>query len=272
MALKKILITVKTYPSISVEHNDELVCTAGIDKDGNWIRIYPIPFRKLDYNSQYRKYEWIKIDLVRNKADFRPETYRPRNIDQKNVISFLGKVGTEHNWEIRKRLVLKNVYYDMSKLIEDSKNERKFTSLAVFKPTLIKDFIFRQAPREWNNKQKAVLEQFNLFESKKIFNVVRKLPYKFSYVFTDINGKEFTLMNEDWELGALYWKCLNKNNGDEDAASNDVKRKYLDDFARTKDLYFYLGTTKLHHLRAPNPFIIIGTFHPKIERQLKLGL
>ena len=103
MAFKKILITVKTYPSISVEHNDELVCTAGIDEDGNWIRIYPIPFRKLDYNSQYRKYSWIGIDLVRNTNDFRPESYRPFNIDQKNVITFYGKVGTENNWANKKK-------------------------------------------------------------------------------------------------------------------------------------------------------------------------
>lgn len=167
---------------------------------------------------------------------------------------------------------MNNVYVDIDKLIKDSKTEGKYTSLAVFKPTSIKNFIIRPAPREWNNKQKAVLKQLNLFEKKRHFDVVRKLPFKFSYVFTDQNGNECTLMNEDWELGALYWKCLNKNNGDENATCNDVKRKYLDDFARTKDLYFYLGTTKLHHLKAPNPFIIIGTFHPKIEHQINLDL
>lgn len=272
MALKKILITVKTYPSISVEHNDELVCTAGIDKDGNWIRIYPIPFRKLDYNSQYQKYQWVEIDLVRNRDDFRLETYRPKNIDQKDFISFHGKLGTENNWAERKKIILKNVYVDMDKLIKDSQTAGKYTSLAIFRPTSVMNFIIRPAAREWNNQQKAVLKQFNLFEEKRHFEVVRKLPFKFSYLFTDINGNECTLMNEDWELGALYWRCLNKNNGDADAACNDVKRKYLDDFARTKDLYFYLGTTKLHHLRAKNPFIIIGTFHPKIEHQLKLSL
>ena len=79
-------------------------------------------------------------------------------------------------------------------------------------------------------------------------------------------------MNEDWELGALYWNCLEKHKGDENAACKDVKKKYWDDFAKTKDLHFYLGTTKLNHLRAPNPFIIIGTFHPKIEDQLELDL
>ena len=78
-------------------------------------------------------------------------------------------------------------------------------------------------------------------------------------------------MNEDWELGALFWKCLDRNGGDESAACDDVKKKYWDDFAKTKDLYFYLGTTRVHHF-CDYPFIIIGTFHPKMEHQLKLGL
>ena len=48
-----------------------------------------------------------------------------------------------------------------------------------------------------------------------------------------------------------------------------VKKKYYDDFAKTKDLYFFLGTTRQFHNVAPNPFIIIGTFHPRhIEQQL----
>ncbi len=45
-------------------------------------------------------------------------------------------------------------------------------------------------------------------EVKKEFEHVDKLPYKFSYKFEDIKGKQSTLMIEDWEIGALYWKCL----------------------------------------------------------------
>ena len=271
MSKRKVLITVKTYPSISVKY-DELVCTAGIDENGNWVRIYPIPFRKLDYNKQYQKYHWIEIDLVKNTSDFRPESYRPRNIDAEDVITFHGRLGTERNWKERKRLVLKNVYYDITKLITEAKTEGKHTSLAVFKPTFIKDFIYKPCSREWNDKQKAALQQQSLFEEKRNFEVVRKLPYKFSYIFSDINGRECTLMNEDWELGALFWNCLERHDGDEKAACEDVKKKYYNDFAITKDLYFYLGTTKFNHLRAPNPFIIIGTFYPKKEQQLKFDL
>ena len=60
MALTKVLIAVKTYPTLSAKY-DELVCTAGFREDGTWIRVYPIPFRKLDYASQYKKYDWIEL-------------------------------------------------------------------------------------------------------------------------------------------------------------------------------------------------------------------
>ncbi len=268
---KRVLITVKTYPSISIKY-DELVCTAGLDESGNWIRIYPIPFRKLEYDKQYQKYHWIEIDLVKNISDFRPESYRPRDIDAPDMINFGEKIGIENNWAKRKEIVLKNVFNDMIKLIVESKNPDLRTSLAVFKPTTIDDFIIEPTQREWSKKQQDALQQRSLFVDTKKFEVVKKLPYKFSYVFTDINGKKRTLMNEDWELGALYWRCLTRNAGDEEAACADVKKKYWDDFAKTKDLYFFLGTTLANHLRAPNPFIIIGTFYPKKENQLKLDL
>ena len=270
MAKKKILITVKTYPSISAKY-EELVCTAGFDEEGNFIRIYPVPFRKLDYEKQYRKYYWVEIDLVKNTSDFRPESFRPANIESEDVIKLHDKLGTEHNWKVRKKVVLKKIYTDMSVLIEEAKTDGKRTSLAVFKPTVIKDFVWEPVEREWSQKQKAVMQQQNLFEGKEHFEVVRKLPYKFSYVFEDQNGRSCKMMNEDWELGALYWNCLDKHEGDEDAACVDVKKKYWDDFAKTKDLYFYLGTTLLNHLRASNPFIIIGTFHPKPESQMELA-
>ena len=78
-------------------------------------------------------------------------------------------------------------------------------------------------------------------------------------------------MIEDWEIGALYWRQLQKHNGNETLACADVKAKYFDDFAKTKDLYLFLGTTFEFHLKnAPNPFIIIGTFHPKFVTQLSL--
>lgn len=75
MAKTKVLITVKTYPVISKTYQ-EVVCTAGMRADGSWIRIYPVPFRQYDEYEQYKKFQWIEADLVRNTSDKRSESYR----------------------------------------------------------------------------------------------------------------------------------------------------------------------------------------------------
>lgn len=272
MALTKVLITVKTYPAISSKY-DELVCTAGFREDGTWVRIYPIQFRKKSYDQQYSKYDWIELDLVKNKSDFRPESYRPYS--HGSEIKIAGHLDTKGNWFERKKFVLGKVYYNLTELVAEAKNKNICTSLAVFKPSKILDFTIEEVEREWDKIKLAKLEaerlQGNLFQQpENPFEVVRKLPYKFSYVFEDNQGKRSTLMIEDWEIGQLYWNCLAKYEGNEQKAVEDVRKKYFEDFAKTKDLHLYLGTSQIHHYVSHNPFMIIGTFHPKIEIQASL--
>lgn len=270
MTLTRVLITVKTYPTISSKYN-ELVCTAGFREDGSWIRIYPVPFRQRSITEQFKKYDWIEVDLVKNKKDFRLESYRPATLDSK--INIVGHIDTANNWAERKKIILKNVYYNIPELIAKAKDKSSYTSLAVFKPTKVLDFITEKVAIEWSRDKLEKLKQLNIFDTNNIDNkleVVRKLPYKFSYKLTDETGKERQMMIEDWESGQLFWKQLAKYEGDEQKAIADVRSKYLDDLARTKDLYFFLGTTQVHHCVAPNPFIIIGAFYPKIELQTSL--
>lgn len=269
MAITKVLITVKTYPTLSAKY-DELVCTAGFREDGTWIRLYPVPFRKKSYNEQYKKYDWIEVDLVKNTGDFRPESYRPHSLDSE--IKVVGHIDTANNWEERKNICLNRIYYNLTELIKDAKNKDICTSLAVFKPTDIIDFYAEPVERFWDKDKLDKLKQLNLFESEKEgkFEVVQKLPYKFKFIFKDDMGTESRLMIEDWETGQLYWNCLARHEGDEQKAIADVRKKYFDNFSKTKDLHFFLGTTQLYHNIAPNPFIIIGAFHPKIELQGKL--
>ena len=268
MPTTKVLITVKTYPTISSKY-DELVCTAGFTEDGQWIRIYPIQFRKKLYSEQYKKYDWIELDLVKNKSDFRPESYRPYSFD--NEIKIVGNIDTKNNWRERKNIVLKKVYNNLSELVDEAHNKNICTSLATFKPANILDFKIETVEREWDKTKIAKLEaeqkQGNLLKQPdNPFEVVRKLPYKFSYLFQDNAGTQSKLMIEDWEIGQLFWNCLSKHEGNEHKACEDVRRKYYDDFAKTKDLYFFLGTTQLHHYVSKNPFMIIGVFYPKKEQ------
>lgn len=266
MALTKVLITVKTYPTLS-EKYDELVCTAGFREDGSWIRIFPVPFRKLDYQNQYKKWQWIEIDLVKNMSDFRPESYRPTDLDRE--IRLLDVVDTKGDWAKRKMLVRDKIWFNMTELIAAAKDSTIGTSLAIVKPKEIIDFVWESCDREWNKQKmdkvianKAQGSLFDEAETRLVFKVVKKLPYDFSYIFTTEDGKKRKIMIEDWELGALYWKCLDRAEGNEELACQKVKEKYLNEMWSKCDLHFFMGTTKQFHNVGPNPFIIIGTFYP----------
>ena len=119
MERKKIYITVKTYPTLS-EKYAELVCTAGISEDGSWVRLYPLPFRKLDNEQKYKKYQWIEADIERNTSDFRIESHKVLNIDTIKVIE---PENTKVNWEERKRILFKSekVYTNLEELINLAK-------------------------------------------------------------------------------------------------------------------------------------------------------
>ncbi len=273
MALTKVLITVTTYPLPSRTY-DELVCTAGFTENGDWIRIYPVPFKFLSF----KKYQWIELDLQRpRKFDFRPESYSPVHPDLGDKQE-LGRIDTKHEWAERKQFCLKNVFTNLTALIEQSK-EPVNRSLATFKPARIIDFIIEPDDREWKKEWVEQLKQIDLFTSHQQENIapripIDKVPYKFKYHFTDDTGKESKMMIEDWEVGALYWNCLRAAEYNEGIALQKVKQKYFDDLALTKDIYLFMGTTaEWHRRRANNPFVIIGVFYPKFakeEAQLKL--
>ena len=274
MTRKKVLITVTTYPLPSRSY-DELVCTAGILENGDWIRIYPVPLSFLfDLKGSGKvkniKYTWIEIDLNKRTDDFRPESHSPVNYDFKDIV-ISDRIGTEGNWSSRKVLCLKNIYTNKNTLLEDSKAPKN-VSLAVFKPTKILGFDFEEDTRKWKDEWLELRKQGSLFEAvKSIETLIPKLPYKFYYRFTDDLGNESRLMIEDWEIGSLYWNCLRNADGNESIALRKVKEQYEDNFIKNKDLYLFLGTTKeWHRRRANNPFVIIGVFYPKKETQLNL--
>lgn len=273
MERKRVYIVVKTYPTIS-EKYAELVCTAGILEDGSWIRLFPMPFRLLNDDQKYPKFTWIEVDVERHTADIRPESYRP--IIETLQVAPKQKV----NWTERRRIIFNNqkIYTNKSELIAQKNSDN--TSLAIFKPTKINDFVVEQDNRDWDAKKLESLhnqsQQLNLFQTpeqiEEEFRVVAKVPYKFSYKFEDDTGVSSTLMIEDWEIGMLYFKCLKRAGGDEKVAVAKVREKYFDEFLK-KDLHLFLGTTKQYHSFAPNPFIIVGVFYPPLDmggEQLRL--
>jgi len=271
MAVKKILITVTTYPLPSRSY-DELVCTAGILEDGSWIRIYPIPLSFLNQIKNdigFKKYTWIELDVKARTDDFRPESHSPNNYK----IKILDTLGTKDFWRDRKKLCLNNIYTNKAKLIGDSQKPTN-VSLATFKPSKITNFIIEEDSREWKDEWVELRKQTDLFAEidSDPEKLIPKVPYKFYYVFEDDEGVSSKLMIEDWEIFELYRNCL-KRTGNEKEAVELVKKKYFDIFTVKNDIYLFLGTTKQWHMRrANNPFVIIGVFYPLIEKQFSLDL
>ncbi len=272
---ERILITVKTYPTLSKKHG-ELVCTAGVREDGSWVRLYPVPFRRLKDYKQYKKYQWLSARLTKRTNDPRPESYTP-NID---TIKLGDIIKTSSQWSERCRLILQKgtVVNDMTKLITQANNNE--LSLATYKPAEILDFVAEEVERQWPVDKINMLRQAHLqgdlfagdSQFEKEFHLVAKVPYKFSYRFKDADGSDRKLMIEDWETGALYWNCLKKADGDEALAVEKVKEKYLNQFTENRDLHFFIGTTKQYHGWASNPFVIVGTFTPPKNRHPEFEL
>ena len=271
---ERILVVVKTYPTLSQQYG-ETVCTAGVRPDGSWIRLYPIPFRRLGQSEQYSKFDWLDCNVVRHSRDSRPESFRP--IDSAELIP-VGHVGTDNKWRERRRILLEqtHVFDRMDDVIAGAKANTM--SLCVFKPTLVTDFVVEKDDREWDTgkleSMRKIQAQLGLFDDnewRKTFQVVQKVPYSFSYRFVDVGGRKSELKILDWEIGALYWNCLRSVDFSEKDAIAKVREKYLDDFRET-NLHLFLGTTQAWHAVAPNPWVIVGVFPAPHDSQLPLSL
>ena len=269
---ERILVTVKTYPTLSTKYG-ETVCTAGVREDGSWVRLYPVPFRRLNEGEQYRKYDWLECSLTRHTSDPRPESNRPiDNLELQPV----GHLDAADKWRERRRILLDNaaVYDRLDEVIAAAKANE--ISLCVFKPTKVTGLFTEEEERRWDEsklrKMREIQGQLELFEDnewRKTFKVIPKLPYSFSYRFEDSVGKTSELQILDWEIGALYWNCLRSSRGDETIALEKVRHKYLDEFLKT-DLHFFLGTTQQWHFVALNPWVIVGVFPAPHDDRIQL--
>jgi len=253
----KVLITVKTYPIPSAKY-EELVCTAGVTEQGDFIRLYPINFRDLPFDQQYKKYQWIEVDAFKHRADTRKESHRP----DCDSLTLLGEPipSNPGNWSSRAKYVL----LKKSKSLEDlyEKQLSDHTSLGIIKPKKIHSLKLTEDSSPWKPGFIEALKQRKLFERRQYTLVPpRKIPFKFHYHFEcdDQRCKTHRMMIEDWELGALFWRIVDSG-ADYPEALEKVGEKFFNDICgEGKDTHFFVGTIAAH----PKNWIILGTFYPK---------
>jgi len=249
----KVLITVMTYPHPSRGYQ-ELVCTAGITEAGEWIRLYPVDYRYRDRDQQFKKYQWIEVELDEVSAgnDNRKESRRPIL----NSIKLIGEpLDTKDGWRQRREIIDKLPHYTRNQLV--TLHEQDKTSLGVVRPSKVLDIEIRQADPEWKTEWQSLFSQLTLFGPSQ--KPLRKIPYTFHYHFEceDSEGKVHVAMCEDWEMGMLFLNEAARLGSDE-AAAQSVRNKFLNELCGpAKDTRFFMGT------RFPyNTWLVLGVFWP----------
>lgn len=247
---KRILITVRTYP-VPAQKNIEVSCTAGVTKEGEWIRLFPVPYRWMDDDKRFVKYQWIDVSVTKATQDPRPESYK-LNVDTINIVDHLSTVDS---WRSRKAVVAPLMRPSMCE-IRRQRDASGSPTLGLFKPREIKQLIIEPDSGEWTPQQMTNLDQTMLFHTGPA-EKLEKIPYRFKYEYLcdDPGCKGHTMSCTDWEMGQSYRSWRDEYEGEWETA---FRQKYEDQMRDKFDTHFYVGTIHRH----PKEWIIVGLFYP----------
>jgi hypothetical protein len=252
---KKVLVTVKTYPT-PASKGAEVSCTAGVTDDGKWIRLFPIPFRFMGGNQQFKKYQWIEVAATKSSSDPRKESFEV-DIDTLKIVS--DPLPTRDAWKARKEIVLPLQAPSLCYL--QRTRQQTGDTLGIFKPKTIHKFIIEPDTPEWTPAEREKLLQYSLYDRHPL-QPLEKIPHKFSYRFScnDRYCKGHKLICIDWELGQAYRQWKRKYGTDFERA---IINRFETDMILKYDTHFFVGTIHGH----PNAWIIIGLFYPPVVSQ-----
>jgi len=251
---ERILILAKTYPYPSKKYR-ETSCIAGVGGNGKLVRLFPVPYRYMQGEREFQKWQYISARISKAPKDHRPESH---NIDQDSIVPE-EVISTNDGWADRIPILEKHVHSDPASL--EQKRQTEAATLGVIKPIELQELLITPAKNpNWTPQEQANLEQDFLFDSVELKKhiTLRKLPYEFRYRYicdTPTGRREFSHMITDWEVGALYWN-LRRSHGD--AWEGHFRQRLEEQFRDSKQLYFLLGT--MH--RFPDQWLIVAFYYP----------
>ncbi len=262
---------VKAYPALSRTYG-EVCCVAGVEMTAagpRWIRLYPIPFRALQDNQQFPKYQRIRLKAEAHGGDRRPETRRP---DRDSIEPTGAPIPTREGWARRRRWVEPLLAPSMCALQREQKADG--TSLGVFRPAVVEDLIIEKVNIDAEKKaiaaawaaQGSLLDEMGADERTRQLKEIEQIPYRFKYKYRcsdpACNGHRQTII--DWEIVQFYRQVRHDANWEE-----RMRAKWLAQLcAPERDTAFFVGNQHQH----PTSFMILGVWWPpKQPEQLALG-
>lgn len=257
---ERILILAKTYPSPSAKHV-ETSCVAGINQGGLMRRLYPVPFRLIEQDQQFRKWQWIEVGIEKAAADHRPESYK---VDIGSLVA-TDAVSTKHDWADRREWIDKIPAFGAFEEIEQARNDDGL-SLALLCPKQVVGLLIKDARnKEWTDEEREKLTRaqmqgdlFSEAQARQQVRELRKVPYDFYYSYlcdTPTSEKPYKHKIVDWEAGALFWKMYTEHG----PAGWEAKfRSKFETELIGKDLMFLMGNQH----RFPDQWLIVSLIYP----------
>jgi hypothetical protein len=249
---KRILITVRTYP-VPATKGVEVSCPAGVTDDGKWIRLFPLPYRLLDDENKFKKYQWINVNVTKARNDPRPESFNPQ-VDQIEIGNILS---AERGWSARWNVLRPLVNSSLCDLQLDRDSDG-FPTLGLIKPKIDR-LLITPCGAAWTSKQANALKQSSLFH-KAPAQELEKIPFDFSYEYRcqKFMCPGHTMICTDWEMGEAYRHWRRKYG---DSWEAKFRERFETEMMEKNDTHFYVGN--LHQF--PNAWIVIGLFYPPRE-------
>ena len=255
-----ITVLVKATPVLSTAL-EESMCVAGISSGPNprWIRLYPVPYRDLEDSMRFKKYEQVRLRVVRPRNDRRPESWSP----VEGSLSVVGSLGTEHGWSRRKEVVSAMEGPTMCELFQENAagSGRGIRSLGVVRPveqpTLTIVPRAAEKIRAWDERAAAIAAQSSLFGGRSDPKPpLEAVPWVFRYQYrcdaASCRGHDQSII--DWEVVVLYRKVRHRSDW-----QSLMREKLVDEmWAPGRDSLLYVGNQVQH----PQAFLVLGVFWP----------
>jgi hypothetical protein len=248
---KRILIVVRTYP-VPARKGIEVSCTAGITDDGEWIRLFPVPYRFLDDDRRFTKYQWVNVQVTKARTDPRPESFTP-NLD---TLTIGEVISTADNWRARREITRPLMRPSLCS-IQRERDANGSPTLGIFKPAQIAKLVIDKAEEAaWTEEQMNILRQIPMFSTAPP-QELEKLPFDFRYQFRcmDESCPGHNLTCFDWEMGQAYRSWRRQYGNDWERA---FRQRFEDDMINRNDTHFFVGN--LHQF--PTSWIVVGLFYP----------
>ena len=251
---RRVLIVVRTYP-MPARKGIEVSCTAAITQQGEWIRLYPVPYRFLNPDQRFGRYQWIEVQVRRARNDYRPESHNLIADTIKIVSSIPAAKG---GWAARRDIIEPLRRKSLCE-IERTRTQNGAPTLGIFRPAHIDQLkIEKLKSPDWTPREREILSQQLLaFGEGGPKMQLAKIPFEFRYEFRcdDPSCAGHDLSCTDWEMGQSYRSWRSRY-------GEGWQEKFRDRFERDmidrNDTSFFVGTVHQH----PNRWIIVGLFYP----------